>query len=171
MEEKIVILSIGEIEEELLSYLKLELEKRFSLPLEIIFEKEEIDYAYNPKRGQFNSSLILERLKGIKKKGELILAIVDKDLYSSGLNFVFGEADMKNKVCLIGLSRLRQEFYGLPSNQKLFFERALKEAVHELGHLFGFGHCGNPDCVMYFSNTLLDTDRKSPNFCEKHKLK
>jgi predicted Zn-dependent protease len=30
----------------------------------------------------------------------------------------------------------------------LFAERALKEAVHELGYTFGLGHCGNPRCVM-----------------------
>jgi len=37
--------------------------------------------------------------------------------------------------------RLRPEFYGLPENRALLPLRALKEAVHELGHLFGLGHC------------------------------
>jgi len=44
-------------------------------------------------------------------------------------------------------------------------ERALKEAVHELGHLLGLPHCDNPRCIMFFSNTLADTDRKGPGFC------
>ena len=47
----------------------------------------------------------------------------------------------------------------------LFLQRAVKEAVHELGHTCGLGHCRNPRCVMFFSNTLHDTDVKGPGFC------
>ncbi|TLX91314.1 MAG: hypothetical protein E6K97_02920 [Thaumarchaeota archaeon] len=36
----------------------------------------------------------------------------------------------------------------------------VKECVHELGHIFGFVHCPNIECVMYFSNSLSDTDIK-----------
>lgn len=51
----------------------------------------------------------------------------------------------------------------VPTN--LFHERALKEAVHELGHFYGFVHCVNPKCVMHFSNSLQDTDYKDSHFC------
>ncbi|HID92836.1 MAG TPA: hypothetical protein EYP60_01955 [bacterium (Candidatus Stahlbacteria)] len=44
-------------------------------------------------------------------------------------------------------------------------ERVLKEAVHELVH------CKDPNCVMHLSNSILDTDRKSTNFCSKCKQK
>jgi archaemetzincin len=62
---------------------------------------------------------------------------------------------------------LRQSFYGLSNDKNLFLERIKKEATHELGHLFYLGHCRNPNCVMYFSNSILDTDKKSKFFCEK----
>jgi archaemetzincin len=39
--------------------------------------------------------------------------------------------------------------------------------VHELGHVFGLEHCPDPECVMHFSNSLLDTDRKSTSFCSQ----
>ncbi|RMD53346.1 MAG: archemetzincin, partial [Nitrospirae bacterium] len=95
------------------------------------------------------------------------------DLYADGLNFVFGEADILRGVAIISLTRLHQSFYGLPEDRGLFIERALKEAVHELGHLYGLRHCPDPHCVMHFSNSLLDTDKKSYKFCAicRRKLK
>jgi len=45
------------------------------------------------------------------------------------------------------------------------------EAVHELGHTYGLGHCGNPRYVMFFSNSLMDTDRKGSEFCPSCKSK
>ena len=76
-------------------------------------------------------------------------------LFVPNLNYVFGEADIENGVCIISLSRLRQEFYDQKPDKVLFLRRTLKEAVHELGHTYGLGHCANPKCVMHFSNSLL----------------
>ena len=41
----------------------------------------------------------------------------------------------------------------------------VKEAIHELGHTFGLFHCNNKLCVVYFSNSLYDTDRKGKRLC------
>lgn len=40
----------------------------------------------------------------------------------------------------------------------LFFERTVKEAVHEIGHLKGLSHCPDSGCVMHFSNSLRDSE-------------
>lgn len=74
-----------------------------------------------------------------------------------------GEVD--RKVIEVLQNELRQEFYNLPRDQGLFHKRVLTEAVHELGHTYGLGHCKNLRCVMFFSNSLVDTDRKGPEFC------
>ncbi|MHB1160836.1 MAG: hypothetical protein ACYC3V_10980 [Chloroflexota bacterium] len=50
----------------------------------------------------------------------------------------------------------------------MVLRRAIKEAIHELGHTYGLEHCGDPLCVMHFSNTLMETDRKSDRFCPDH---
>ena len=52
---------------------------------------------------------------------------------------------MNSKVAAIYPPRLRQEFYGLEKNEQLFLQRVVKEAVHELGHTFGLGHCQSVD--------------------------
>jgi predicted Zn-dependent protease len=98
---------------------------------------------------------------------ERILGIVDVDLFAPSLNFVFGEADLLHGVAVISLFRLRPENYGLPASANLLQERALKEAIHELGHTYGLMHCNHYRCVMHFSNSLPDTDRKSHQFCRR----
>jgi archaemetzincin len=80
------------------------------------------------------------------------------DLFVPGLNFVFGLA--VGNTAVISLARLRSE-----KNEYVFRERALKEAIHELSHTFGFQHCPDIKCVMHFSNCLEDTDIKGPDFC------
>jgi len=96
----------------------------------------------------------------------VILGVTGVDLTAPGLNFVFGLADPPSRAAVISLARLYPEFYGQPRAPRRFKARAVTEAVHELGHLLGLGHCPDPACVMAFSNSLADTDRKGPGFCK-----
>ncbi len=124
-------------------------------------------WAINIKRNQILSIELLYHLE-IKKDVQhynFILGVIDYDIYAPGLNFIFGQA-MEN-IALISITRLRPEFYGENPDQELFLKRVLTEAIHELGHAFGLTHCANPYCVMHFSNSIEDTDRKSYNFCKR----
>jgi archaemetzincin len=125
-------------------------------------------YAYNARRRQYLSSAILKRLRDLAlPDAERCLGIVDLDLYVPDLNFVFGQASLNGREAVIALPRLRQGFYGLPDDEALFHERAVKEAIHELGHTYGLHHCPDSLCVMHFSNSLHDTDVKSAHFCQR----
>lgn len=124
--------------------------------------------AFDSKREQYLASRALGYMeKNIKcKPNEKILGVTKEDLYSLGLNFVFGQARSPGSSAVVSLHRLNPLFYGEAPNEELFLSRAVKEAVHELGHTFGLGHCEDPKCVMSFSNSVVDVDRKNPNFCE-----
>lgn len=122
---------------------------------------------YHANRRQYLAEAFLPLLRGLQENRDLVLAVTDVDLYTPGLNFVFGLADPRSQSAVISLTRLRPEFYGQPPDPQLFHLRVLKEAVHELGHLLGLGHCGRPACIMFFSNQLADTDRKGPGFCSE----
>ena len=121
--------------------------------------------AWNPVRNQCDAEMVLESLPVVRKDPgrDRVLGVTGVDLYLPGMNFVFGIADRRN--ALISLHRLGQPFYNLPEDKKIFRRRVVVEAVHELGHTFGLAHCENPRCVMHFSNTIADTDRKGPAFC------
>jgi archaemetzincin len=90
-----------------------------------------------------------------------MLGVAAFDLYVPGMNFVFGEARCPGSVAVISTLRLKPA----GRNAGLFNERVLKEAIHEIGHMFGLRHCPDPTCVMYFSEHIGETDKKSSSFC------
>lgn len=122
--------------------------------------------SYPEGRSQYPGAPFLAALAAARPPGDsVILGVTGVDLTTPGLNFVFGLADPRSRAAIISLARLYPEFYGQPRAPGRFKARAVTEAVHELGHLLGLGHCPDPACVMAFSNSLADTDRKGPGFC------
>jgi archaemetzincin len=95
-------------------------------------------------------------------EGDRIIAITNVKLCDPelGLTRVFGHADLHGRWAVVSLS-----LFGGDGGDKLI-ERTVKTAVHELGHTFGLGHHdAKPECVMFSSEELADTDRKSRDFC------
>lgn len=165
----IALVSVGKIDKQILEDLKEDLSKIFDKEIFIGKDMPGPDYAFNKKRGQYLASTILDRILQQRDYAsfERVLAVVDDDLYVSELNFVFGLAGSRGAI--ISVTRLKAQYYGLPENSDIFRKRTLSEAVHELGHTYGLGHCENPSCVMFFSNSLIDTDRKGYQFCMRCK--
>ena len=164
---RILIVPFGDIRKSILDTLGNTIGEIFNTQVEIYQEPLEIPkQGFSEKRGQYDVEYFLRELKPLQR--EKVLGVADVDLYTPGLNFIFGSASqIGGDVCVISITRLRQEFYGLNPNDSLFLDRVKKEAVHELGHLYGLMHCPDPECVMHFSNSLLDTDRKSYHFCKR----
>jgi archaemetzincin len=172
---KIIVVPVGRVDLRVLSTLENRLSHVFAGSLcsvsEDVLPLSKV--AYNPSRRQYVSTKILSDLLDYAEKtavtGERVhrvLGVADIDLYVPRLNFVFGEAQCPGKAALISLFRLRPEFYGQPPDERLFHERVLKEAVHELGHTLGLRHCSDHVCVMHFSLHIGMTDRKQARFCE-----
>ncbi len=163
---KIILCPIGDIDAAMLAELGQSLQDIFGCSLKKDIKADLPHAAYNSRRRQYEAVSVLSSVqKSVPSGGAKILGVVDADLYTQELNFIFGLADSSSNIALISLARLQEEFYGHARNNRLFMQRALKEAVHELGHLLGLEHCGDIKCVMHFSNSLQDTDIKSTAFC------
>lgn len=143
------LVPVGHIKRELLELLKRHLES-MGFSVQISESLPVPEHAYNERRTQYNVHPFFEL---VAHKDHALL-ITDVDLYTPRYNFIFGACFGHNAV--ISISRLKGD---------LLEERTIKEAVHELGHVFSLDHCSNPKCVMHFSNTLADTDYKKKEFC------
>jgi len=159
----VCLVPVGEVDNDVMQFLKERLKDVFG-SCKILVPMNVPEEAYNPERDQYNSTAILVRIKPLC---DVVLGVTDVDLYADNLNFVFGEAEVGGKRAIISLKRLRQEFYGLPADKELFKLRALKEAMHEIGHVLGLLHCTDKRCVMHFSNSIIDTDIKDWRYCER----
>ena len=118
------------------------------------------------QRQQYHSTQILGALAGFLHNGSWrLLGVTSLDLYMPILTFVFGEAQLTGRCCVVSWRRLTQGFYGLPDDPELFADRLLKESVHELGHTLGLTHCQDYGCVMAASHSVEWIDLKGSTFC------
>lgn len=138
----------------------------FGLPIRRLEPLAEPSHAYDPQRQQYSSTEILHVLKEhLPPDAVRLLGVLNRDIFIPMLTFIFGQAQLNGQIALISLTRLRQEFYGLPGDRGLFVERACKEALHELGHTFGLTHCLDRRCAMSLSTSIEQVDMKTREFC------
>ena len=162
----VYITSFGRVEGRLLLACGINIKEVFGLEVRVSSVPFPPKLGFNPSRGQYHAGGILSYLES-EEFPEMIklLALVEFDLYEERLNFVFGEAQLGGRNAVVSVYRLKDP------DEKTFFERTFKEVNHELGHTFGLTHCSDPKCVMSFSNSIYDVDRKKRFFCSSCKRK
>jgi archaemetzincin len=161
------IVRIGPFDPGLAERLGRELASELHVPFLLGPVLPEPSFAYHPERCQFHSSEILGWLE--KRAHPDIwrtLAVTDADLYIPILTFVFGEARLGPGAAIVSTHRLHQEFYGLPPDADLLFQRLLREAIHEMGHTLGLRHCEDYGCAMAGSPGVEWIDLKGSTLCD-----
>jgi archaemetzincin len=165
LSRRIAICCLGPLDPTIPRYLADHISTRCDLTCDVSPSMESPTYAFDKKRCQHNSKLILKRLAGVAHDALKLLAITDVDLFVPILTYVFGLAEVGGPCAVISTNRLRPQFYGYPPNQVLLMERIEKTALHELGHSLGLIHCRDRRCVMHSSTSIADTDFKQSHFC------
>jgi archaemetzincin len=160
------LVPVGDADEALLAALAGGLPVAFGLPVTRLPGLAEPSEAKDPARGQWASAEFLRLLLRERPEGALrLLGLTSRDLFVPVLSFVFGQAQLGGPVAVVSLARLDPRFFGLPPEPTVVAHRALKEAVHELGHTFGLVHCTDPRCPMSLSIDIRQLDAKTERFC------
>lgn len=145
--------------------------------------------AYNEEREQYRAEDFIQ-VAHRAGNGEKNIAVTTEDLYYHRRNYVFGLAYLDGEGSVISTYRLEENLdrpaadggatsgsIGRASNglsdggfserdpNEIFADRVRKEVVHEIGHTFGLEHCSNNRCVMSFSPTVREVDRKKEHLC------
>jgi len=160
------LLAVGLVQTGLLDELAASLARLFQVSCRVRKEVLDAEFALDPIRGQYQSSMILARMASLAaNNGTRLVGITEHDLYVPVLTFVFGEAQLSGVCALVSAHRLRDEYYGLPANAGTLSRRLVVEAVHELGHTFGLRHCSMWQCAMASTHSVERLDLKEPGYC------
>ncbi len=136
------------------------------LPVHVSTLRIDMEKAYDSSRRQYHSTRVLALLLEHAPPGlSHLLGVTALDLFVPVLTYVFGQAQLGNRAAVFSYHRLRNEQYGMAPSQELLQDRALKEALHELGHTFGLRHCFDHPCAMNTSTYVEDIDLKPAQFC------
>ncbi len=160
------VLPVGNVPGQILDWIDAVAAEWFPLPAQRLPMVPVPAESYDAKRGQYQSVEIMKMIaRNLPADAARVLGITEADLAIPTLTFLFGQAQLDGTVAVVSLARLRQEFYGLPSDEGLLRERLVKEVLHELGHTFGLTHCHDPKCVMSLATHVGLVDSKDERYC------
>jgi archaemetzincin len=139
----------------------------FNLPSQILSALEHPEYALDERRYQYDAGIILEAMESMPFKDyEKVVGVLNLDLFIPIFTHTFGEAKIGGKFALVSLFRMRKNPDGSSPPPSLVYERGVKIALHELGHLFDLLHCEYKNCLMHYSGSIKELDERPLNLCE-----
>ncbi len=132
----------------------------FDVPARVCEPLPMFENGWVPQREQYNATMLIGQLTDRAPADALVyIGITEKDLFSKGLRFVFGEGSLRDRTGIYSLVRYETE------DPKLFLRRALKLMAHEVGHILSIGHCIYYKCVMQGANSLAENDGHPMHLC------
>ena len=162
----LVLLSFGAFEKHFLERISEHVTLELGFRMIVRDGHMELDEFFDAGRRQYNGDKIIKKLESIDVPDyKLKVGLFDVDLFIPILTYIFGQAFLGGNTAIVSTYRLKNERYGMMSDDVLLQERTIKELIHELGHVCGLIHCHNPSCVMRASTYVEDIDQKEFHLC------
>jgi archaemetzincin len=121
---------------------------------------------------QLHTADVLNTLRPrLPDDGYALIGLTLTDLYPGDeWNFVFGVAELKNRIGVYSFNRFdpaadRFNRTDLRQRELTILTRSCRVLAHELGHMFGIRHCTFYACVMNGSNHLDESDAQPLHLC------
>jgi len=158
---------LGGLPRELGVELASQLSRRVALPCRLGEGLDDLTIPWMDERSQVDA----DRLLGLLEQrdlppGTVLVGVTTLDIGNPIFSFFFGLAHRGGRAALVSLARLDPVFYGLDADPALTLERAVREVLHEVGHVAGLGHCHDNACVMHFASAVELIDVRGEDFCD-----
>lgn len=138
-----------------------QLEKALKMIFNADIESKKMNFSAKASSGKANAESFLPVLENVActQGYDMVLGITSQNIYAKGFSAIFGLSAIEKRSAIVSTAKLKS------NDKKQFFERVLKESIHEVGHLIGLEHCHDGSCAMKCSESLVDCDLKLPDFC------
>jgi archaemetzincin len=87
------------------------------------------------------------------------VGILDHDIFTEGLNFIFGQGSLTERAGVYSFYRFTDDDF------TLYKKRCFRLVSHEIGHVLSLEHCVYYECVMNGANSLEEDDGKPLHLC------
>jgi archaemetzincin len=134
----------------------------------ITIDAKQLGQRHHQGHLQWNATDINEALRDrLPANAYCCLGVTKVDLFPDPeWNFVFGQANLTERVGVFSLARYDDAFFGLPPTKpELVRRRGLGIVAHEVGHMFGIQHCVHHRCAMNGANNQSEADRCPMHLC------
>lgn len=178
----ITLVPVGPVDPNLMEIIR-EYTQIFFFGMDVDIE-EELDISrirLRPRRElpQLKTGHVYPHLQNYRRGDQFcVLGVTMRDLYpDENWNFVYGEAQIHNKIGLFSLCRHVDEWWKFRNYNQIkisnfgeteftdFLLRSLETVAHEIGHLFGMYHCVYFECMMNGVNNDEERDRSPVILC------
>lgn len=157
---KVRLLEIGRLPKGLGQWIRRHLPPPF-IAAELLALRINLKPCRDTHRNQLDARCLLDLLPPAPED-RLLLALVSDDLFFSVMTYVFGLTELGERRGVLSCHRLGDELAG---REDVLRQRALVEAVHELGHAMGLVHCPVNECAMHRTLWPEGIDTKQPELC------
>lgn len=170
MNRQVGVVPLGEVPAIVLKVIAANITQYISRPADILPGLPLPGPAFDDRRLQYDAGILINRLGMSDFNGYAkIVGVMSADMFIPIFNHVYGQALQGGDIAIVSLFRLNRNSDGFSPPAAVFYERAAKVALHELGHLFNLFHCNEKKCVMHFSGNIDDLDHIPFYLCRECK--